>query len=297
MIWGPLGFLFSEDINIYLQGIGNPFIDLLFLAVTNIFSEPGFLLIATVIFWCFDKKTGIRLMYVVLLSSFIAIFAKNLFGMPRPPEYLQKIKEPGFGFPSGHALISSGFWGYLAGNVKNPRIVIFGAASILAVSLSRIYLGVHYAGDVLGGIVLGLLTAFILLKTESGITATFNRFSYKSKYLVVVLFPSILTALAFFQPGLIMDQLETGIVMASVGTGYILQEGYIRLEDAKNNKQRFNRAIAGMLLLAIVYLISSIIFLNFSFFVHAMLGLTSTLIAPWIFDKMEIRSKSSSATN
>ena len=64
-----------------------------------------------------------------------------------------------YSFPSGHALCSFCFYGVLAGlfsaRVKSPalRIAIWVVAAILVISigLSRIYLGVHYPSDVLGG--------------------------------------------------------------------------------------------------------------------------------------------------
>ncbi len=166
---GLVRYLFSENIIVFLQSHGNPFFDLLFLSITNLFSEPGLLLLSSIIFWCFDKKTGIRLMYLTLFSAFTAILAKFIFGMPRPPEYLYKTNANGFGFPSGHVLATSVFWGYLSGRLKNLPVLIMAAASILAVSLSRVYLGVHYVGDVAGGILFGLLIVLIALKIEPGI--------------------------------------------------------------------------------------------------------------------------------
>ncbi|MFA4935903.1 MAG: hypothetical protein WC568_08715, partial [Candidatus Methanoperedens sp.] len=123
----PIQFLFSEDIIRYFQSLGNPSADNLFIAITTIGSQPAYFLLASLIFWCFSKKTGIRTMYVILFSAFAAILAKNLFGMSRPPEYLHKIEENGFGFPSGHAQVSSGFWGYIGARTKNTWLIVAGA--------------------------------------------------------------------------------------------------------------------------------------------------------------------------
>jgi membrane-associated phospholipid phosphatase len=127
----PPRFFFSENIIIYLQGFGSPFLDIIFKAITTAGSEPAFIFLALLIFWCFSKKTGIKAMYVILFSAFAAILLKNLFSMPRPPEYLHKIEENGFGFPSGHAQVSSGFCGYLGCKIRNKWVIFTGTVAVL----------------------------------------------------------------------------------------------------------------------------------------------------------------------
>lgn len=285
-------FLFRENINIYIQSFGNPFLDFLFRAVTNAGDEPAYIFLASLIFWCYKKKTGIQTMYVILFSALTAIFAKNLFGMPRPHEYIQKIPENGFGFPSGHATVSSGFWGYLGGSIKKREIILLAVVAIVAVSLSRIYLGVHYAGDVIGGIFLGFMIVLIFFKAGPSIITGLQRLNMISKYSVAVIIPVIFILTAAMQRSLVVEQMEIGIVMLSINIGYLLEEEHIGFEDARNNKQRFMRAMAGIILLAIVYLISHFIFSDFIFFKYPALGLTSTFIVPWAISRMELSDKS-----
>ncbi|VVB95159.1 Undecaprenyl-diphosphatase [uncultured archaeon] len=287
MIPEPVHFLFSENINIYLQGFGNSFLDFFFIAVTNAGSEQVYIFLASLIFWCYSKRIGITAMYVILFSAFAALFAKNLFGMPRPPEYLHKIQENGFGFPSGHAQVSSGFWGYMGSRIKKPWFIMVAALVILSISISRIYLGVHYAGDVAGGIIFGLAIAYISFEAEPVITSRLQRIGRRSKYLSALMIPAIMIALASLQSSFLMEQMEIGVVMASVSIGYLLEEERICFEDARNNKQRIKRAFAGVLMLAMIYLISALVFPGFIFFKYAALGVTSTLAAPWVFARME----------
>ena len=291
MMLEPVQFLFSEDIIRYLQSLGNPSADNLFVAITTISSQPVYFLLASLIFWCFSKRTGIRALYVILFSAFTAIFAKNLFNMPRPPEYLQKIQENEFGFPSGHAQVSSSFWGYAGLSIKNKCIVFVGIIAIISVSFSRLYLGVHYVGDVVGGIIFGLSIALIFFKIEPTITGRLERLSSISKYSAAVALPVILVAIAATQPGLLKEQAEIGMVMAGIGVGYLLEEERVRLTDAKNNKQRIKRAIVGVAVLGIIYLISSMLLLinpNFTFFKYGALGFASAFIAPWVITKMNV---------
>lgn len=291
MVLEPFQFLFSENFNIYIQGLGNPFLDNLFKAITTIGSQHSYIFLASLIYWCFSKRTGIRTMYIILFSAFAAILAKNLFGMPRPPDYLHKIEENEYGFPSGHAQVSSGFWGYIGARNKNTWFIVAGAIAIFLISLSRIYLGVHYVGDVMGGIIFGLLIAIISFKAESGIINKLEKQGRGSKYLVAVILPALLVTIAAMQESLLKEQAEIGLVMVGIGVGCLLEKERVRFEEAKNNTQRMKRAAIGVAVLGIIYLISSLLFLvnpNFVFFKYAALGFASTFIAPWAFTRMKV---------
>ena len=283
-------FLFSENTNIFFRDIGTPLLDTFFKVITDAGSEPAYIFLASLIFWCLDKKTGIRTMYVILFSAYMAILAKNLFNMPRPPAYLHKVIENELGFPSGHAQVSAGFWSYLGLRSRKIHIIIASGIAIFLVSLSRIYLGVHYPGDVAGGIIFGFLIAFISYNTETGILNIFNKQSRNLKFLIALSLPVLLVLIASTQASLLKEQIELGIVMASVGAGYLLEEENIRFHNAKNKKQAVNRAFVGILILGTIYLISFILFLinpGLLYVKYAALGFSSVFIVPWVFTKIE----------
>ena len=94
---------------------------------------------------------------------------KNIFDRERPT-LLRLIDITGFSFPSGHAMGSTAYFGsgiYLLNrlNQGNSKGILIGlcAAMILLISISRVYLGVHYPTDIIAGIIGGVFC--IILST------------------------------------------------------------------------------------------------------------------------------------
>ncbi|MBM9578867.1 phosphatase PAP2 family protein [Leptospira sp. 201903070] len=116
------------------------------------------LLSSVYIFW--DRKLGIRLGVGLLTSGIVNGLAKAYFESPRPllawigPGSLT---EFAYGFPSGHVQTSVVIWGLLLLNSKSKPLQWLSGIVILLMPFSRMYAGVHFPGDVLGGFVLGLL--------------------------------------------------------------------------------------------------------------------------------------------
>ena len=100
---------------------------------------------------------------------------KELVDRPRPtPDMVLVLSNvSGHSFPSGHAFLAITAFGalfYLAGQICGPNrwaVLAFRGAmgfAILAIGASRIYLGVHWTSDVLGGYLLGGLALFVTIQ-------------------------------------------------------------------------------------------------------------------------------------
>ncbi|MEL7331499.1 MAG: phosphatase PAP2 family protein [Cyanobacteria bacterium J06560_2] len=105
---------------------------------------------------------------------------KLIFGKARPALWDSPIVETTFSYPSGHALgsvVLYGFLAYLWGRrVPQHRGWIYGGAIALclAIGFSRLYLGVHWPTDLIGGYIIGFLwtsSCILLLKRKSPATA------------------------------------------------------------------------------------------------------------------------------
>jgi len=95
----------------------------------------------------------------------LVVFLKALFALPRPPAEFHAIEPSEHGFPSGHVLAATVFWGTLAlwGRISSLRIRLAGAGVAIAlVGFSRLALGVHFMSDVVASVVFGSLYLLVI---------------------------------------------------------------------------------------------------------------------------------------
>lgn len=107
----------------------------------------------------------------MILSYVLNEFLKSIFQRTRP-NILRLTEVTGFSFPSGHAMESLCFYGmilyllFISTHSKMKRFIIVLSLGLIIffIGLSRVYLGVHYASDVLAGYCAGFIwiTLFII---------------------------------------------------------------------------------------------------------------------------------------
>ncbi len=136
---------------------------------SQFFLVPAFLIMMFYFFFIKKEKwLGIRVAAVSFSSLALMFSLKYLFKRPRPAEPLLR-EASGLSFPSGHAFMSFSFFALLIYIIYKSKInnwfkVVSIAATFLAVfmvGLSRIYLRVHYATDVIAGFCMGFMWIII----------------------------------------------------------------------------------------------------------------------------------------
>ncbi len=132
--------------------------------ITN-FGGAIFLSISTVMLFLLikNKKIGLSIISNIVIITVLNQLLKRILQRPRPTEF-RIVEETGYSFPSGHSMVSMAFYGYLIyliyRYIKNKYVkwTLITILSILIclIGISRIYLGVHYTSDVLGGFLLSI---------------------------------------------------------------------------------------------------------------------------------------------
>ena len=147
------------------------FLDKFFKFITDL--GDTFFIVGLVVGVVLVLRNNVGYLYATLaIDTVITNFIfKQLIRRDRP-DVLKLIKQGGFSFPSGHSMISMSMYGMLIylcyKKIKNKYIkwIICSLLGILILSigLSRVYLGVHYISDVLGGFILSFI--MVVLYTE-----------------------------------------------------------------------------------------------------------------------------------
>lgn len=156
----------DEPVYNALSALRSPFFTSLFLLATNLVS-PLVLLIITLGVVAFVPRQELRVPLLINLCAAVLLnlSLKHVFARPRPPEAFRLITETGSSFPSGHAMTAACFYGFLIWVVwqlcENKRLrnalCALLALVIAMVASSRVYLGVHYFSDVMGGICISVV--------------------------------------------------------------------------------------------------------------------------------------------
>ena len=139
----------------------------------SFFANPLFCILSIILIFLIIKNKNIGKLYTLNLIFAFALntIIKLIFERERPIE-INLIDEIGYSFPSAHAMISLclyGFLSYLLVKSKLPKYYkVFGVTFMviltILIGLSRIYLGVHFASDVLGGFACGMVFLVTYIK-------------------------------------------------------------------------------------------------------------------------------------
>ncbi len=127
-----------------------------------------------------EQKYWTPILANLSISVFLNLGLKDVFMRVRPTEISQLVVETNFSFPSGHAMAAMCFYGFIIYLIaRSPRLARFRrplssalGALIALIGFSRVYLGVHYTGDVLAGYAIG---AAYLITFTSFVSAYFHQ--------------------------------------------------------------------------------------------------------------------------
>lgn len=170
-----INFLYNIDVSIFYfinVTLANPATDFLMPFIT----ERNHWMIFFVIMWfAMVIKGGKRgriaavliLICIAVSDQTSSVLIKNIFDRVRPCNVLQGVHllvpcSSSFSFPSSHAVNHFAGSYLLSHFYPEYKVALYIGSSLIAIS--RVFVGVHYPSDVVGGIIIGLLIGFIILQ-------------------------------------------------------------------------------------------------------------------------------------
>lgn len=271
------------EINILqtLQEIRTPFLTTFMEAITAMAESLFLVVIIAILYWCVNKKKSIRIAWIVLLSSVVNGMVKNIVRMPRP--FQKGVVSPlrvetatSYSFPSGHTQTATSFWGSAASILNNKTTLVLGITMIGLTALSRLYLGVHWPMDVIGGIILGVVCVGIgnkLLDDSKGMTP---------KHLMII---SSLTLIIMLIP-VDADLSKAVAALWGLVLGLYIEQRYIHFKEVQEGKIQMYKILIGISGMMGIYLGMSQFLPNSRFIdmiKYALIMLWITSGAPYLF--------------
>ncbi|AKB19855.1 MULTISPECIES: phosphatase PAP2 family protein [unclassified Methanosarcina] len=292
--------MFQTEPILYLQSLGTEWFTFFMVLITSMGSAAFFAGMIIITAFGIDFKKGFLLFQLLLWTALITETFKALIAFPRPDfvdsrvlnledgikntspfdgngdtgffrlpdrEVIEafRLQEPlpdsPFGFPSGHVALTTVLWGGASSVFNSRTISRLAPGAVLIVAFSRMYLGRHFLGDVLGGAVLGLsiLVAFKYflkgpLKDEFFKKENFkpvfrqkNLFFYSIMFVVPVLFASL---------SLVSGEVAGFFLGANTAYLLIIRKGFP--EDAGDTGQRATRVFIALMLFGVSTLVLDI---------------------------------------
>jgi undecaprenyl-diphosphatase len=167
--------VFDSVICEYLYGLRNETLNILFTVITYLGNWQTLILLCCLFLLIPRTRIsfGIPVSAAAVLASLIQRALKVSFHRARPDLALHLVNQGGYSFPSGHSFTVLIFYGMILflcrRNIQSKTtanlITVLLSCLIPLIGFSRIYLGVHYPTDVLGGWSLGLCVLMILISS------------------------------------------------------------------------------------------------------------------------------------
>jgi len=309
-----------------IQGLQtmSPALDGFMEAVTFLGTIEFYILFIPALYWSVNQSLGLRVLFILILTDVPASSFKQLLHEPRP-YWIGGVKamgdEPSYGIPSTHASNTLAVWGLLAYTMKKSWMWTLSIVLILLIGLSRLYLGVHFPQDVLGGWLLGLIMLLLFLKYEGRFLAWWAQKTAGTQILLgflssaaVILIGMLVLALisgspdpaewaAFSTEAREIEHYITlsGFLFGAVA-GTTWMGTYARFKMDGSALQKTGRYILGMIGLFAIYLGLDMFFALFApdaslagyilrYVRYALVSIWAVFGAPWVFIKIGLAER------
>jgi hypothetical protein len=293
-------------------------------AVTFLGTIEFYIIFIPALYWCVDQALGLRALFLLILTDAPSSYLKQLFHQPRP-YWIGGVKalaeETTYGISSSHASNTLAVWGLIASRMKKSWMWVFTVLLLFLIGLSRLYLGVHFPQDVLGGWLLGLVMLLAFLKYESRFLAWWAQKTTNTQIFLGFLFSAALILIGLLVVSLIAafpdppdwagyateardisHYLTLGGFLLGAVTGVVLMQKYARFKVGGPLQMKVGRYVVGMIGLFAIYLGLDVLFALLApdaslagyilrYIRYTCVSLWAFFGAPWVFVKVGVADK------
>lgn len=301
-----------------VEGMRNGFMDAVFPIITDIGSEMGYLVILSLVYWCISKPVGQGLAYAYLFSTTLNTWIKDIWRIPRPddPALEGTLERAGItrrlnplrhetspSFLSNHTQGAVVSWGYMAYGFKKAWFWVVAVIMVALLGFSRMYLGVHFPQDVIGGLVVGVVYLLLWLLAEPYVRTRLFELNLGWRYVLAVLAP--LTVLMVHPVEGAATPMGAAI---GLGVGFVLEGQTLCFAVEGKWWRRVLRGALGLVVVFAVYFGLSALFGLFDESMgavmeivwrivrYALVGFVGGWVAPWLFTLSRLAEREQSTT-
>ena len=269
-----------------------------FLLVTQLGSEIFFIVLLLIGYWTFNKRESLIATYVMVIAVLSNYWLKYIIANNRPPAsyYLPGADYPNYSTPSGHSQYSATFYGWLTVRTKAWWIALIGIILTILIGISRIYIGVHFLGDVLMGWSVGTLTVIVFYYLEKPAREYLSKYKLEHLLLFVFFIGFVMLVVATFLPAPPNDNFgNIGGLTMGLALGLVLEDKYVgfSVEAPVGQKWRLVlRVVIGLILVIGVMIglsgilpTTDILLRSIRYFLTALMGV---FVWPLIFKKVNL---------
>jgi membrane-associated phospholipid phosphatase len=275
-----------------------PYLGDFFFLMTQVGGTLFYVILLLIAYWAYNKRGAIILSCVLIVSILIEYYLKIIIAKERPPSsnWYPGVDPPNYSTPSGHSQNSATLYGWLTSRVRTWWMALTSIILVGLIGISRIYLGVHYLGDVLLGWGIGIVIVVLLVYLEKPAREYLSRYKIEHLLVIFLITGFLLTLLAALLPQPPNDNLGAyGGLTMGLAIGLILERRFVNFTTDPYEGQMWRlvpRVVIGLLLVvAVMYGLAPVLpseLIWHRALRYSLVAITGIFIWPAIFKRVRL---------